>query len=61
MTDGRDGVATLEAEPASDEDIAELLSSGLLPNAAPTEADGYLMESAEEGGWEPAGGDNEES
>jgi DNA-directed RNA polymerase subunit beta' len=61
MTDGRGGVATLEAEPASEEDFAELLSSGLLPNSLPTEADGYSVELAEDGGWAPAGGDDDES
>jgi DNA-directed RNA polymerase subunit beta' len=59
MTEARGGVATLEAEQASEEDIAELLASGLLPDAAPTEADGFIVEEAGEDGWS-GGSDDEE-
>ena len=59
MSEARGGVAVLDAEPASDEDFAELLSSGLLPSSLPTEADGYSVEMAAEDGWEPAGSDDD--
>jgi len=62
MSEARGGVATLEAEPASEEDFAELLSSGLLPNTLPTEADGFQMESGDDPEvWSAAesGGDEE--
>jgi hypothetical protein len=50
MSEARGGVAVLEAEaePASEEDFAELLSSGLLPNTLPTEADGFQLETADD-------------
>jgi DNA-directed RNA polymerase subunit beta' len=64
MSDGRGGVATLEAdaEQASEEDFAELLSSGLLPNSLPTEADGFIVEVADDDGdWSSEGAGDDES
>jgi hypothetical protein len=60
MTVARGGVAVLEAEgeAASEEDFAELLSSGLLPNSLPTESDGFSVEVAGDDEWT---GGNEES
>ncbi|MGI8475758.1 MAG: DNA-directed RNA polymerase subunit beta', partial [Thermomicrobiales bacterium] len=53
MSAQRGDVALLEAEAASEEDIKELLSSGLIPNGSIGEADGYSVENAGEAGWEP--------
>jgi DNA-directed RNA polymerase subunit beta' len=62
MSDGRGGVATIEAdgEQASEEDFAELLSSGLLPESLPTEADGYSVEVANDDGWSADESDTDE-
>ena len=61
MSEARGGVAVLEeTEPASDEDFAELLSSGLLPRTLPADADGFTVEIAEEDGWEPEASDEDE-
>ena len=63
MTEGAGGVATLEAEAASEADVQELLSSGLIPDTVPTGGDGFSIELAEDdGSWPAAGGaDDEES
>jgi len=53
MSEGRGAVATVEAEEATDEDFAELLSSGLIPGGLPTEVEGFSIEAANEDGWVP--------
>jgi DNA-directed RNA polymerase subunit beta' len=64
MSEGRGGVATLEADPeaASDEDIAELLSSGLIPDAMPSEGDGFSVELADDADeWDGGEADSDDT
>jgi DNA-directed RNA polymerase subunit beta' len=55
-------VGLLEApEVASEEDFAELLSAGLIPNELPTEEDGFLLENDGDTVWDLNGSDGESS